>query len=834
MNNTAQILDNMPGMAFQCLHDPPNFTFTLVSKGCELLTGYNCKEFMDDKTIKFLDIIHPDDAKTVEELIARTLSVGLPFESIFRIVTKHEAEKRVLLRCNVTETDELGLPYLIEGFYTDITKPFYTETAKLANRAKSEFLISTSHEIRTPMNAVIGMAELGLREDIPENVREYTVAIKQAGSKLMTVLNNIGDFTQIESGGLEINYEEYALSSLVSEVVKAVVTQLGDRPIDFVVNIDSKIPNKLIGDETRLRQIMLDILSNALKFTDKGSISLLINAETKDSIAKLNISVVDTGRGIKEKDIKHVFKEFLQFDTKNIEGTGLGLAVTYNLLKLMDGDISVSSIYGVGSVFKVTLPQKISSQEKICAINNPEDKNVLVLESRDDYIEDIVGTLDDLGVICEVTSSVSDFFTGLTGGNYAYAFASIPLYDEFLKRYEGYESNTKIVLITASGETVADRQYTGILSTPIYCIPVANILNGVYYKDTRSGHGINGLSYVNFTAPEARVLIVDDISTNLKVAQGLLSPYKMLLDFCESGADAIEAVKSNHYDLILMDYLMPMMNGLETALSIRELGDSYSHSKDIPIVVLTANAGAGSKAMFLQSGFDDFLAKPIDTAMLNDIVERWIPKEKHRKLSEATEIAAIEESKLKIAGIDVEKGIVMTGGQLDNYIDILRTYYENGCKKLDELKDSVDKIDMESYRVNIHALKGVSGSIGALEVSIAAGELEDAEIRGDLDFIQKNNPDFLNKLKTLLDNIYPVVLEDVNTQAVNMEVLKSDLAKLKSAMIDCDLATINEHANDLQKYLLSADVGHVINMIMQNKMIGNYEEAVALIDSVIS
>jgi len=710
-------MDNIPGMVFQCINDPPSFPFTFVSKGCEALTGYASDDFLGNNAIKFLDMVHPDDAQTIENLIETTLLVGAPFETTFRVATKDGTGKRAWIRSRVTETDSDGLPFLFEGFCTDITKQLRIDAAMLANRAKSEFLTRMSHDIRTPMNSVIGMAELGLREEMPENVREYIYAIKHAGSNLMSALSNIMDFAQIESGEMLINEEDYSLSLLLNEVINDFTMQLNGTAIEFIVDIDKDIPDELTGDFARLKQILSNLLSNAVKFTNVGSVSLSIGADIVGNVLNLVIEVEDTGRGIKQEDISKLFREYAQFDSKTIEGTGLGLAITYNLLKLMGGEINISSMYEVGSVFTVTLPQQIRSFEKI--------------------------NLD------------------------------------FSPSYKQYEK---------------------------------------------------------FTAPDARILIVDDISTNLKVAEGLLSPYKMTLDFCESGADAIVAVKLESYDLILMDYLMPVMSGLDTAIHIRGLDESAStNCSDVPIVALTANAIPGVRAMFLKNGFNDFLAKPIDIAMLNDIIKRWIPREKHIKVLEGqVDDEPIRGSDIMIAGIEVDQGITMTGGRLDNYLGILRTYYENGCKKLDELEDCINRGDMELYRVYVHALKGVSGNIGAFKMSQAAEALELAVERGDLAFIQSNHSAFLAELKTLLDNIHPVIAEDVDTQAIDMEVFKSDLAQLKTAMNDYNLASINVYANNLQKYLLSADVGNVVNEIMQYKMTGEYDEAVALIDTILN
>ncbi len=379
-----------------------------------------------------------------------------------------------------------------------------------ANKAKSNFLAKMSHEIRTPMNAINGMSELALRENLPDAAREHIVTIKQAGTNLLSIINDILDISKIESGKLEIVTSKYLFSSLINDVVSIIKTKIADSGLRFDINIDPNIPNSLLGDETRIRQALLNVLSNAVKYTKKGFISLSASAEIKKGTVLLTINVADSGKGIKPKDLKKLFDEFVQVDMesrKSTEGTGLGLAITKNLLTAMGGDISVQSEYGKGSTFTLKLPQKISSDVLFDSLENDS-------------------------------------------------------------------------------------------------------------------------AAIKFNAPNARVLVVDDIEANLKVAKGLMQPYKMQIDLCQSGIEAIEMVKANSYDLVLMDQMMPEMDGVEATKLIRVMAGENPHYAELPIIALTANAVSGAKEMLFSKGFSDFLSKPIDTIELNSILEKWIPKEK--------------------------------------------------------------------------------------------------------------------------------------------------------------------------------------------------------------
>ena len=710
------------------------------------------------------------------------------------------------------------------------------EDLKAASNAKSGFLAKMSHEIRTPMNAIIGMAELALRENMNDSVHEHVMTIKQASTNLLSIINDILDFSKIESGKLEIISGNYQFSSLVHDVISIIKMKVVDSNLQFVTNIDCNIPNSLFGDETRVRQVLLNILSNAVKYTKRGFVSLSVSGETAENTVLLTIDVTDSGKGIKPDDLKKLFGEFVQVDmasNKGIEGTGLGLAITKNLIKMMNGDISVQSEYRKGSIFTVTLPQKIQSLEPLAVVEKPEEKSVLVYEHNEIYADSIVCTVDNLGVNCERAESDDVLREKLKSNIYTYLFVSYTLLENAKNIMQELNSKTQIIVLTEFGNAVTDRNLR-VLPMPIHSISVANVLNRV--ADNFSYSASENIT-ARFTAPKARVLIVDDINTNLKVAEGLMLPYKMHIDLRLSGIEAIEAVKANKYDLVFMDHMMPEMDGIEATKLIREMGKEEPHYAELPIIALTANAISGTREMFLANSFNDFLSKPIDMIKLNAILAKWLPKEKQEKLEikvADVETDNSETTEMKIADIDVKKGILMSGGTLKSYIQILTVFYKDGLQKMDEIKNSLEAGNYPLYATYVHALKSALANIGASELSADAKALEFAGKENDIVFINSNNARFLMRLKVLLDNLGNTLsLNDGYEVSVDFELLKSELSRLKEALESLDSAAIDNMVNNLQKFSQAEGVGPGVESILQSVLIGGYDEAISKIDTLL-
>jgi len=712
--------------------------------------------------------------------------------------------------------------------------------AQQSNQRKSKFLAEMSHEIRTPMNAIIGMAELAMREDLPVPAREHLYTITQASQNLLSIVNEILDFSKIEAGKMEIIQEEYFLSSIINDTINMIKTKIYESRLRFVVTVDSRLPNVLCGDALKIRQIMLNLLVNAIKFTERGFVAFSITGErVSEYNINLVINVSDSGKGIQQDEIKSLFDEYVQSDKYSnigIEGTGLGLAITRGFVDAMGGKVEVSSEYGKGSAFTVTIPQKIVQDHELAAITNPEDKNILIYERRQVYKDSIIQTMTDLGVSYEIVSTSAEFYNKVMNGVYTSIFLSSVLYANIREEYPDIRSNANFILIVEFGE-ICMYHNVSILSTPIFCVPVANFINGFSYKNTSNS---SRRVYAKFSAPKAKILIVDDIKTNLVVSEGLLQPYEMQIDLCKSGREAIEAVKSNRYDLVLMDHMMPTMNGIEATKRIRSLSDD-AYYQNLPIVALTANAISGVKKIFLDSGFNDFISKPIDIVKLNSIIEKWIPEEKHERPSKASSQNTEEVKKtgpeLEIEGLDTAKGTTMTGGTTEGYIKMLGVFYKDSLEKIDEIKSTLKEGNVQMFTIYIHAMKNACVVIGSDVLSEAAHALELAGADNDLSFIDANSGAFLSNLQSLLDNIDKALSsEGVAEQkgSVDIDRLKNCLEEFKTALIDFDSAAIHKNAAMLQNMKYNSEIDRGLSEILHLKLIGEYDDAISQIDSLLT
>jgi signal transduction histidine kinase/CheY-like chemotaxis protein len=674
--------------------------------------------------------------------------------------------RRMVIVLNTTQIF-LVLVVFISGFISLMRYRYAAKKAIEANRAKSDFLSQMSHEIRTPLNAIIGMDELVLRSNSLSKMTEYAVEIKQAAYGLLSLVNDILDFSKIEAGKLQFVQAPYSLAALLNDVVNVICVRISEKPVLFLVNVDANLPSTLMGDETRIRQILFNLLSNAAKYTREGLIRLVVSGSPGGEADSLLLSLIvsDTGIGIKKDDLPNLFADFVRLDkesNRDIEGTGLGLAITRSFCQGMGGNIQAESEYGKGSIFSVNIPQRIIDKTKLAIVENAEAKGVLLFDHRREYAASLLNTMHNLGVPVATAVDAGDFLAKLRDGGFPFAFVSDLFLEQAQDTIKKNSLSTAVALLAGPGEIPVIEDAVDIavpvIPMPAYSVTLAGMLNGNGRVPFRENAGCS------FIAPNARLLVVDDIATNLKVAKGLLMDYQGKIDTCLSGGEAIELIKAGAYDIVFLDHMMPEMDGIETVARIRawECAPSSVGGGHIPIIALTANAINGAKEIFLKNGFDDFISKPIDIDELDEIMRKWIPDAKKQVKVQA---AAKKDNSL-FAGFTIE-GIDLAAGMEryhEAYPDIVRSYCRDTAVSLEKLRLLSEGIfaeeQLKEYAIIVHGLKGSSYGIFANSLGKQAEFMEYTAKSGDFITIKTRNGRFietaealLHSLKELLDSI---------------------------------------------------------------------------------
>lgn len=678
---------------------------------------------------------------------------------------------------------------------------------KKAARMKSDFLANMSHEIRTPMNAVIGMADLALREEMSPAARDYIHQVKASSKNLLVIINDILDFSKIESGKMDIVEAEYVPLSLVNDLTCIITGRIGKKDIEFTMDIPPDLPRSLYGDNVRIHQVLLNILTNAVKFTKQGEIHLKMEIERlPDNILNMRISISDTGVGIKKTDIGKLFTSFQQVDSKrnrNIEGTGLGLAISKQLLQLMNGKISVESEYGKGSTFTIELPQKILDDEPALIDHGKAISSGILISNP--YVErQLVMDLKRIGSECIDFSEETE----LTDLKIDYLFVEKAFFSQSVQKL--LLDNPQIhgiVLADYDHIELVDIPGVKVISRPAYSLSIYNAM-GITDISTVSEENDTAGGFT-FIAPEAHILVVDDNPVNLTVAKGLLEPLRMHTDTAPGAAEAIEMIHKVKYDLIFMDHMMPEVDGIEATHIIRRLVPSYN---DIPIIALTANAIGGAREMFIKEGMNDFCAKPIEMKDILSKLRKWLPKD---KIQPATDISGgsvqdipeigSEKNDMKISNIkelDVSRAIKLLGSE-KLYHTVLKEYFCAILKKHDSILGHMNREEWRDYTIEVHSLKSTSKQIGADRLSAMAAELEKAGNEGNIGYITEHTEEMLMeylKMKDVLEPYFPECKSaDTNKTPQAADVFEL-LSKMQDALDNFDTLQIDEAVEQMSSF----------------------------------
>ncbi|MDE6749003.1 MAG: response regulator [Lachnospiraceae bacterium] len=708
-----------------------------------------------------------------------------------------------------------------------------------AEQSKDDFLANISHEIRTPVNTICGMSEMALHEHELEKMREEIFDIRDAGHNLMSLVSDILDFSRLQQGKMNLEEEAYNITSTINDIINMAMARRGDKQIELIVDCAADIPNVLFGDEKKIRRVIMNLVDNAIKFTSEGGVIIQIKVRRENYGVNLCISVKDTGIGIEAANLEKLFESFTQVDTRRNRqsgGVGLGLAISKELIHHMGGTITVKSRLGKGSTFSFVVPQKVLEDKPIGQVKDREKINIAtyfdmeqfdMMAIRDEYTAIIVNMVKNLQVRCHACRNLAELKRRESIEAFSHIFISLEEYQEDETYFDELSNSTKIIIVTdRPREKYISNPDIIRLYKPFYILPVVSILNG--------SRGFEGGKQMvrpgKFTAPDAHVLVVDDNRMNIRVVEGLLNEYKIKVTYATSGMEALDIIENMTYDFVFMDHMMPEMDGIETMHRIRDKVGHYY--KRVPIIALTANAAPGSREMFLDEGFNDFVEKPIETSVLERVLKRNLPEEKlifqtQEKKEEQKSVenidekgktlAAVMENEEKITSgieneeeiqnnncedfavgdLDVEKGMIYCGGK-ELYLDVLEACCEEAPEEIGVLNEFFGKKDWKNYTIRVHAVKSGMKNIGAEILSEKAKALEQAGKQEDIDFIIENH-------EALITEYHRVIREIEQSLMIGQKELGEDRfdelqALLEDAMYALDGERMLEILSEMQEY----------------------------------
>lgn len=690
------------------------------------------------------------------------------------------------------------------------------------NRRIESFLTNVSHELRTPINAVTGITAIMLKNEENAGKKKDILSVQSAGHRLFNQIEDILDYTEIDTGKITVSEDNYMISSLINDIVIGNGLMERENALELIFDIDASIPSVLVGDGRKIKKILKHLIDNAIKFTKKGGVYVRVYAIHKAYGINLCIKVSDTGIGIAEKNIEKIKERFFQSSggrNRRAGGLGLGLAIVYGMVSEMEGFIQIESEEGNGTTVSVSIPQKVADASPAMTVENRSDlcmacflrlEKFKVPEVRKYYDEMISHLVHGLDISLHRVFDMEELKRLIGIYQLTHLFIGREEYEESRFYFEGLDKKIKVIVVADKDFVLPQASRVKLLRKPFCCLSIINSLTVGGTENTDMFEG------KHMICPGIKVLVVDDEPMNLMVAEGIFKEYQMKVKTAQSGVEAISICGKEDFDLIFLDHMMPEMDGVETLKRLRKFHTDTG--KELTVIAFTANAVSGAREMFLREGFSEFVSKPIEDLELERVLKKVLPKSAIEYVDEidmaGNEVEYIGEQscekaesidgqipkinseedkiiRLKNIGLNIQSGIQYSRGDMEFYEELLTRFAQDAERKSVEMVDFYEKEDFANYRILVHALKSAAKMVGADDLSEMARKVEEAAKNSDVAYIKGHHEELLEKYHEMEHGILDVfdfgetvsVQEDSgDCTEISTDELVRRLAELKESL----------------------------------------------------
>ena len=709
------------------------------------------------------------------------------------------------------------------------------------NRRTEDFLTNVSHELRTPINAVTGISAVMLKREEDAEKRKEIASIQEAGQRLFSQIEDILDYTEIDTGKMKVSKEPYVLSSLLNDIITGSQMLTEENAPEVIFDVDAKIPSALVGDARKIKKILRHLIDNAVRFTKKGGVYVRVYTLTKPYGVNLCMEVSDTGIGIEKEDLEKITEKFFKSDggkNRRTGGLGLGLPIVYGMVTVMEGFMQVDSNLNDGTTVTVSIPQAVADAAPGMVLENRASLSLAcyvrlekyeIPKVREYYNEMISHLVTGLDVPLHRVSDLEELKKLVSVYRLTHLFVGREEYEESRQFLDSLDQDVEIIVVADERFALPDNGRVKLLNKPFYSFMIASVLNAEASGDTEI------LKEKRMLCPGVKVLVVDDEPMNRRVAEEIFKRYQMQVQTAESGRMAIDLCEREDFDLVFLDHMMPEMDGIETLKRLRKI--HTDSGRGLTVIAFTANAVSGAREMFLKEGFDEFVSKPIEYSEMEHVLRKVLPKsaiiwvDENIENIEKGDKNFEKDSRHEVVQINTKSALAYCKNDMNFYQELLHKFVVDADKKKSEIDHYLKREDYDNYRIVIHALKSTAKMIGADALSELAQELEAAVQNKDIGYVREHHEEMLLEYSRVVDRISETMDDKKNDTdkpiAKNEAEISGDellerLTELKEGLaafeIDKSEAVISEMSETVY---MGKDVGEFLREV--RKDVEDYE-----------